>query len=87
VPERLLKIPAIPERRVWGVGSVFDAFGVGMYGVDLDGRFTYLTPSGQELLGWDAEELLDRTIFGGGARPAARIGRLVPAVGYRVVRH
>ncbi|HJS96337.1 MAG TPA: ATP-binding protein [Solirubrobacteraceae bacterium] len=58
MPERLLKIPAILERGVSDVASVFDAFGVGIYCVDFDGRFTYVNPSGQELLGWDAGELL-----------------------------
>ncbi|HSC01888.1 MAG TPA: PAS domain-containing protein [Solirubrobacteraceae bacterium] len=62
MPERLLKIPAILERGVSDVASVFDAFGVGIYCVDLGGRFTYVNPSGQELLGWDAGELLGRDV-------------------------
>jgi len=62
VPERLLKIPAILERGVSDVASVFDAFGVGIYCVDFDGRFTYVNPSGQELLGWDAGELLGHDV-------------------------
>lgn len=62
MPERLLKIPAILERGVSDVASVFDAFGVGIYCVGLDGRFTYINPAGQELLGWDAGELLGRDV-------------------------
>jgi PAS domain S-box-containing protein len=62
VPERLLRIPAILDRGVSDVASVFDAFGVGIYCVDFDGRFTYVNPSGQELLGWDAQELLGRNV-------------------------
>jgi PAS domain S-box-containing protein len=57
-----LKIPAILERGVSDVASVFDAFGVGIYCVDLDGRFTYVNPAGQELLGWGADELLGRLV-------------------------
>ena len=62
MPERLLNIPAILKRGVSDVASVFDAFGVGIYCVDFDGRFTYVNPSGQELLGWDAGELLGRNV-------------------------
>jgi PAS domain S-box-containing protein len=58
VPDGLLRIPAILERGVSDVVSAFDAFGVGIYCVDLDGRFTYINPAGQELLGWDTEELI-----------------------------
>jgi PAS domain S-box-containing protein len=56
VPDRLLKIPAILERGV----SVFDAFGVGVYCVDLEGLFTYVNPAGETLLGWGAGELRGR---------------------------
>lgn len=62
MPERLLRIPAILKRGVSDVASVFDAFGVGIYCVDLGGRFTYINPAGQSLLGWDAEELLGRLV-------------------------
>jgi PAS domain S-box-containing protein len=60
VPDRLLKIPAILERGVSDVVSVFDAFGVGVYCVDLEGLFTYVNPAGETLLGWGAGELLGR---------------------------
>ncbi|MGH2929896.1 MAG: PAS domain-containing protein, partial [Solirubrobacteraceae bacterium] len=50
------------ERGVSDVASVFDAFGVGIYCADLDGRFTYVNPAGQTLLGWRAEELHGRPV-------------------------
>ena len=62
MPDRLLRMPAILERGVSDVASVFDAFGVGIYCVDLDGGFTYINPAGQALLGWGAEELLGRDV-------------------------
>ena len=60
MPDRLLNIPAILERGVSDVASVFDAFGVGIYCLDLDARCTYINPAGQALLGWDADELHGR---------------------------
>ena len=60
MPDRLLNVPAVLEAAVSDVVSVFDAFDVGIYCVDLDGIFTYVNPAGQTLLGWDAEKLLGR---------------------------
>jgi PAS domain S-box-containing protein len=62
VPDRLLKIPAVLERGVSDVASVFDAFGVGIYCLDLQGRCTYINPTAEALLGWNAEELYGRFI-------------------------
>lgn len=42
------------------MASVFDAFGVGIYCLDREGRFGYLNPAAETLLGWRAAELLGR---------------------------
>ena len=55
---RLSGTSTLLERRVYDVASVFDAFGVGIYSLDLDARFTYMNPAGEALLGWRTEELL-----------------------------
>ncbi|HET8672570.1 MAG TPA: GAF domain-containing protein [Thermoleophilaceae bacterium] len=50
------------KQGVSDVVSVFDAFGLGIYCADLDGRFTYVNPAAQRLLGWSADELLGRVV-------------------------
>jgi hypothetical protein len=69
------------------VASVFDAFGVGIYCVDLHGRFTYINSTGQGLLGWSVEQLLGRTIFRGRGSSGRSggpvgVGRLPGGVGH-----
>ncbi|HEU5423045.1 MAG TPA: PAS domain-containing protein, partial [Nitrolancea sp.] len=41
---------------------MFDAFGLGIFCADLEGRFTYVNPAAQALLGWTGEELLGRVV-------------------------
>lgn len=81
MPDHPLKVPAMRDRGVWGVGPTVDAFGVGTYCVDLDGRLTDLNPAGRALLRCDADELGARTSFRGristgcSGRPTAAGGR------------
>jgi PAS domain S-box-containing protein len=62
LPDRLLRLPAILESGISNVVSVFDAFGVGIYCVDLDGCITYINPAGESLLGWRADDLRGRHV-------------------------
>jgi PAS domain S-box-containing protein len=39
---------------------ILNAVGAGLYGLDLEGRVTFVNPSGCELVGWTAEELIGR---------------------------
>ncbi|HET8672568.1 MAG TPA: GAF domain-containing protein [Thermoleophilaceae bacterium] len=57
----LRSVSTILERGVADMASVFDAFGVGIYCLDRDGRFGYVNPAAETLLGWRAEQLLGRS--------------------------
>ena len=57
MPDRLASAPSILGRGLSEVASVFDLFEVGVYCVDVGGRFTYVNPAGAAFLGWDAEAL------------------------------
>lgn len=37
---------------------ILDSAGEGIFGVDMDGRITFINPAGTEMLGWSAEELV-----------------------------
>ncbi|MBJ6723906.1 PAS domain S-box protein [Geomesophilobacter sediminis] len=39
---------------------ILDAAGEGVYGVDLEGKVTFLNPAGAKMIGWTQEELLGR---------------------------
>lgn len=41
--------------------SLLDSAGQGIYGVDRDGRITFVNPAGAEMLGYAAEELMGRS--------------------------
>jgi two-component system, OmpR family, sensor histidine kinase VicK len=41
--------------------SILAAAAEGVYGIDLEGRTTFVNPAAVRMLGWDAEELLGRT--------------------------
>ena len=41
---------------------ILDAAGEGIYGVDLDGKTTFVNNAAQEILGWTAEDLLGKDI-------------------------
>ncbi|GAB1259015.1 sigma 54-interacting transcriptional regulator [Aurantivibrio plasticivorans] len=41
---------------------ILDAAGEGIYGVDAEGRTTFLNPAAEKLLGWRAEELIGKNI-------------------------
>jgi PAS domain-containing protein len=86
MPDRLLNIPAILERDVSDVASVFDALGARIYCVDLHGRFTYINSTGQGLLRWGIEELLGQTIFRGRGSSGCSGGQIgvdrLPGVGH-----
>ena len=37
---------------------ILDSAGEGIFGLDMDGRITFINPAGTEMLGWSAEELV-----------------------------
>jgi PAS domain S-box-containing protein len=41
---------------------LLESAGEGIFGVDLDGRVTFLNPAGAKMLGWQVEELMGRTM-------------------------
>ncbi|QEL20454.1 PAS domain S-box protein [Limnoglobus roseus] len=41
---------------------LLESSGDGIYGIDLDGRCTFINPAAAEMLGWDADELLGRNM-------------------------
>lgn len=41
---------------------ILNAVGEGIYGVDADGRTTFVNPAGERMLGWRAEELMGRVM-------------------------
>ncbi len=40
--------------------SILDAAGEGVYGLDLDGRTTFVNPAAARMIGWEADELIGR---------------------------
>ncbi len=41
---------------------ILNAAGEGIYGVDAEGRATFVNPAAERILGWQAEDLIDRNI-------------------------
>lgn len=41
---------------------ILNAIGEGVYGVDLEGKGTFINPAGAEMIGWSSEELLGRSM-------------------------
>ena len=42
---------------------ILNSAGEGIYGVDLEGKVTFVNPAGAKLLGYQVEELLGRSIL------------------------
>jgi PAS domain S-box-containing protein len=60
MPDELSFGSSVLERGISEVGPVFDLFEIGVYCVNLEGCFKYVNPAGEALLGWGADELLER---------------------------
>lgn len=58
MPANLTSTSTVLEPAPLDLPSLFDAWGVGIYGLDPDGHFTYVNPAAARLLGWEADELL-----------------------------
>jgi PAS domain S-box-containing protein len=41
---------------------ILNSVGEGVYGVDLEGNATFINPAGAQMIGWDAEDLLGRSM-------------------------
>ena len=56
---------------------ILDSAGEGIYGVDLEGRTTFVNPAAARMLGWDVEELIGQLSRRSCVTPCA-MGRRVP---------
>jgi len=48
------------ERLTRQYESILNSAGEGIYGVDLEGKITFINPAAQKMLGWKAEEIIGR---------------------------